>query len=163
LERKQIKKTYKKSFYNSLSVNATGSKICVAEYLREGGSNLLILNAENANIEYKCAAPNNGQITSLAWHGDFIYATIITDKGLGIFKTQVNNAIGEWECIVKDQNANIHGLKSSNDFIYFVSDVDGVNNVYKINCTSLKLERLTNSKYGASSAYIYDNNCITVS
>lgn len=138
-------------FYGSLQIDETGKKLAVVEYHPQGGSSLSIIDSRTGEVSDIIDAPDNGEITSGAWVSDKLYASVVTDKGLGIFELED----GRWKCILQEQSASIEQMQGSGDFLYFISDMDGVRNVYAYYPAEQKLARLTNSLYGASSPHIH--------
>lgn len=140
-------------YYCSPEISKGGDSLLVEEYLPNGGSRLAILDSRTGELLERISAPSNGQITESTWLGDNIYALIITENGLGLYRT---DSSGAWENIIEDQNASISDLHAAEDALYFLSDMDGVRNVYMFCPKKGKLQRLTNSEYGASEPLIYD-------
>ena len=140
-------------YYFSPMISRGGDSLLVEEYLPQGGSRLAILDSRTGKAERKISAPYNGQITESVWLGESIYALVVTEYGLGLYRT--GNS-GGWENIIEDQNASITDLQATEDALYFLSDMDGVRNVYMFYPMEGKLQRLTNSEYGASEPYIYE-------
>ena len=149
----KITRLTSRGYFNSPDVNGAGDSLLVEEYLPDGGSRLCIMDPQDGKVLRRIEAPYGGQITESVWLGGKIYALVITGRGLGLFSTEPDSA-GEWECIVQEQNASITNLRSTDDALYFLSDLDGVRNVYMLFPLEGRLSRLTNSRYGASEPYI---------
>lgn len=142
-----------RGYFNSPDVNGTGDSLLVEEYLPDGGCRLCIMDPQDGEVLRHIEAPYGGQITESVWLGGKIYALVITGRGLGLFSAGADGA-GGWECVVQEQNASITNLRSTDDALYFLSDIDGVRNVYMLHPQEGRLTRLTNSRYGASEPYI---------
>ena len=140
-------------YYFSPMISLGGDSLLVEEYLPQGGSRLAILDSRTGKPVAMIPAPYGGQITESTWLAGSIYALIITENGLGLYRTDNS---GVWENIIADQNASITDLKATDCALYFLSDMDGVRNVYMFHPMEGKLQRLTNSEYGASEPYIYN-------
>ena len=80
------------------------------------------------------------------------YATVITEDGVGVFGLHD----GKWTREIAEQQASLSDLRSYGDNLVFVSDIDGVNNIYLYNVKSRCLDRITNSEFGAADPYVYD-------
>ena len=141
-----------RKYYFSPMISQGGDSLLVEEYLPQGGSRLAVLDSRTGNAVATISAPYGGQITESVWLDNSIYALVITENGLGLYRT---DNFGDWENIIEDQNASITDLKATDDALYFLSDMDGVRNVYMFYPLEGKLQRLTNSEYGASEPYIY--------
>lgn len=138
-------------FYGSLQLDGSGKRISVVEYCPQGGTSLSILDSDTAEVICSVQAPDNGEITASAWVSGKLYASVVTGKGLGIFELEN----GQWRVVLHEQSASIEELQGTGDFLYFLSDMDGVRNVYSYYPAEQRLTRLTNSLYGATSPYIF--------
>ena len=152
----EIDKLSGKTSYNNPSASPCGSKLSVVEYPYTGDSNLVILSSSDGTKLATYPSPCNGQITETAWIGETIYALVVTDKGLGMFAMEQPKT-GEWRKVIEEQPKAIRSLRASDGYLYFESDIDGVNNIYSFNPKTEKLERIVNSKFGAHEPYIADN------
>lgn len=133
------------------TVSASGDTVAVVEYPVEGSSYLVLLTGEKKKECFRVEAPEKGQLKEPVFVGGDIYCSAILEEGLGIYKLED----GGWKEIIPQHNSTIVGLKSYDEKgFYFSSDLDGVNNIYYYNIADESLERLTNSKYGASDPYI---------
>lgn len=153
---KTIVKLSGRGYYKSPDVK--GDTLLVEEYFTQGGSALVLMDAGNGEVMERIPAPFGGEITEAVFAGESIYALAITDLGLGLFRWN-GSADGEWERVIAEQAAGIENLKggeleSGEEVLYFVSDIDGVRNVYMLDLAAGGLSRLTNSLYGASEAYL---------
>lgn len=88
-------------------------------------------------------APKGVQIIELASDGKRIYAIGLNDEGLGLYLYD-----GGWKTVLTPSKVRLHTLDISDGTLYFVSDLDGTDEVYSLSGKSLK--KLTNYKYGAS-------------
>lgn len=144
-------------YYNYPQASATGDSLLVVEYLPEGGSRLCILDSRNAGVLDTIEPPYGGQLTEGVWIGGKIYSLAITDAGIGLFEIDASGK-GEWKRVVKEQTASITNLHAEGDALYFLSDIDGVRNVYMLYPHTGKMLRLTNARYGAGEPYISGGN-----
>lgn len=152
-----IERLSDKTFYLSPKLNTAGDSIVVEEYFPDGGTAVAILNAQTGEKIKSINAPFNGQITESVWLNGDIYALVITGKGLGLFRLPATDFdSGEWETVVQEQAASITNLNVYEDSLYFISDIDGVRNIYMLEPVAQNLMRVTNSKHGASEPYISD-------
>ena len=149
----KIKQLTSGAYYFSPSISQGGDSLLVEEYLPDGGSRLAILDSRTGKSVASISAPYNGQITESVWLNGRIYALVITENGLGLYKAGDD---GGWECVIEDQNASISELQATDEALYFLSDMDGVRNVYMFYPQQGNIRRLTNSEYGASEPHIYD-------
>lgn len=125
-----------------------GDTIALVQYPVSGSSFLVLADAGSGREFFRVEAPGRGQIKELAYVGEDIYASIVVDKGLGIYRY----AQGQWSEVVPQQFKTVKGLKSMGRFLYFTSDLDDLQNIYAFNVDAGLLYRLTNSEFGASDA-----------
>ena len=133
-------------FLGAVQTDEASGRVAVVEYMSGGGTSLVLTDAVTGEMMESIPAPENGEITGSAWLEGELYATVITGKGLGIFRYSE----GCWSSVLQEQSASIEELQGSGDCLYFLSDMDGVRNVYSYNPRKKKLGRVTNSLYGAS-------------
>lgn len=145
----KIKRVTKRNSYNNPSINEETNQMALAQYHIKGGSSLVILDALNGDKIKTIDAPSNGQITSCEWVGNKIYATIITSKGMGLFRIDSVNP-SNWETIINEQFSTFESLKFYDNKLYFVSGIDGVSNIYAYCLENNTIERITNSKFGVN-------------
>ncbi|MBQ5827477.1 MAG: hypothetical protein IIW47_01620, partial [Bacteroidales bacterium] len=139
-----------RGYYKSPDVK--GDTLLVEEFFPGGGSAVVLMDGRNGEVLQRIPAPFGGEVTEAVFAGNDIYALAITDLGLGLFKWD-----GEWKRVIAEQAAGIEDLRcgelsSGEKVLHFVSDIDGVRNVYMLNLAAGKLDRLTNSLYGAGEA-----------
>lgn len=151
---KGIVKLSGRGYYKSPEV--CGDTLLVEEYFPQGGSAVVLMDAGNGEVIKRIPSPFGGEITEAVFAGNDIYALAITNLGLGLFRWN-GSAEGEWERVIAEQAAGIGNLRggeleSGENVLCFVSDIDGVRNVYMMNLSEGRLHRLTNSLYGASEA-----------
>lgn len=146
----ELEKLHGGKFFGAIQADEVLGRIVAVEYMSGGGTSLALMDATTGEILESIAAPDNGEITGSAWLDGQMYASVITGKGLGIFKYSE----GKWNSVLHEQSASIEDLQGSGDCLYFLSDMDGVRNVYGYNPVSGQLKRVTNSLYGASEPYV---------
>ncbi len=148
-KRKLSYKRFGTRYFNP-TPSPSGDKIAVAEYPVAGSSYLVLLTSGQQHMIGKIEAPEKGQIKEIAYIGDTIYCSVILDKGLGIYCFDGT----EWKEVIPQQNQTLTGMKSSDQYLYFTSDLSGVNNIYAYDTAKDSLYKLTNALYGASDGYI---------
>ena len=153
LKTRELKRYGKKNWYGNVQINGNGELLQVVEHLPQGGSRIKVLSAANREVKGVYPAPFNGQMTCAAWVGEDIFALCITDNGQGLFRLHD----GKWSVEIREHSASMSDLRSNGEELYFVSDMDGVRNVYGYAPKTGKLARLTNSKYGASAPFVDGN------
>lgn len=121
-----------------------GSTIAVVEYPVEGGSKAVILDVDSGSRISSNPAPDGLQLVEPVWVGQELYASAISDDGFGIYR------ISDFKCVLAPEHVKIKQVFSRDGKIYFTSDLDGVGELYALEPASGRLQRLTNTRNGAS-------------
>lgn len=121
-----------------------GSRIAVVEYPIEGGSKAVLLDADNGSRISSTTAPDGLQLVEPVWVGSELYASAISDEGFGIYR------ISDFSCALAPEHVKIKQVFSREGKIYFTSDLNGVGELYALEPSSGRLQRLTNTRNGAS-------------
>ena len=154
LESGKMEKLSSRTYWGSPQLNCSGDKMVVEEYdPATASSSLKVLRTIGGEVLESIQAPDNGkgQIVESVWLGETLYALAVTERGLGLFMLTSNG----WETVIEEQSASIEELGSTGEELYFLSDMDGVRNVYLYSPASKDLRRVTNSKYGASALHVH--------
>lgn len=131
------------------------SELFAVEYLVHGGSLVVEIDSRDGSVKKTFSAPEGAQIVEVALLENTLYATAITEDGLGIIKKCLDDA-EPWATVVEPQSRNISDLKSVGiSALYFVSALDGVDNIYSLYPEDGSLWRLSSSRFGAKDPY-YD-------
>ena len=134
--------------YVNPSVSPDG-KILAAEYSVTGGSDAVVLDPQGQLLE-RIPAPENGQIVNFVQLGDVRYATVITKEGESIWRHD-----GSWTRMTAPQKRMIRELQADGDsLLYFVTDLDGLSNVYAYSPSSGSLRRWVNAPFSADKPYL---------
>lgn len=143
-EKNRFETLTRRSRYLNPAPSAGRDSILAAEYRISGGSDVVILDRDGKFLD-RIEAPENGQITGLAQLKDGIYASIVTKEGMGIFR---HDSI--WHRVVKPQSRMIRDLQAAGDsLLYFVSDLDGISNLYSFQPLKNELKRLGSTRFSA--------------
>jgi len=138
-------KLTKNTRYFNPSVCADGSRIAVSEYLVDGSSALVVLDANDGSVLKRHYAPDGIQIVESCWIDDKIYVSGLTMDGMSIYDTKT------WTPLTKALPVKIKELDSHQGEICFVSDYNGVDELYKLNINNGSILQLTNSRQGSNS------------
>lgn len=142
-----------RSYYGSPQVSPSGDTLMVEEYFPDGGSALAFLDSRSGEHLGRMLPPAGGDFLESVWFRGKIYALAVTPDGLGLFSAEVqHDGEGDWDKVIEEQPATIEELRSTEDFLYFVSDADGVRNVYSFDPQNSTIKRITNGKYAATDA-----------
>jgi len=153
--------TKRASFYYPF---VTEDGIMVTSYPITGSSQVQLLDKTTLFAKWRITAPDGWQIReSILYKGD-IYVTAITESGLGLYRLRDGNIYegadrnfsnaSEWSVEVADQNRQIKNLRVTNDGIYFVSDLNGVSNLYCYDPGTKSVKQLTNARFGVEAGSV---------
>lgn len=144
--------TRRTRFFNP-AVGSSPDEIYAVEYPVKGNSNVVKVDGRTGRVLKTIKGPEGGQIVNIGLLSDELFATIITLKGQGIYR--YNPASGLWDTLAAPQPKAIVDFTSDGDsLLYFVSDLDGVDNVFSFNPKSKSLQQLTSVRFGAKDPYI---------
>ncbi|MBO4571893.1 MAG: hypothetical protein J5699_08220 [Bacteroidales bacterium] len=131
------------------SVSASGDALFVAEYKVEGGSSCLMIDSRSGRVLREIPAPDGGQITETAEAGGRLYALIITEKGQGLYSIPTEGGeASEWRCEIGDQHSYLQHLSVSGSNLNFVSDRDGICQIYRYSPAECTLTKAANARFG---------------
>lgn len=154
-EKNRFETLTRRSRYLNPVPSASKNEILAAEYKLEGGSNVVILSREGKLLE-RIPAPGNGQVTGIAPLHDDIFATVVTEKGMGLYRYD-----GAWKHVVLPQSRMIRDLRTSGDsLLYFVSDLDGLSNIYTFDPEKDLLHRVTSARFGAANPLLAEDGTL---
>jgi len=157
LNSKEIRDITSRTKYFNPALSADGQSLFVVEYPIGGGSQLVQIDKKEGCVTKRIPAPPGGQITEIAQIGESLYALIITESGMGIYRTGIYSDNGVWHNEIPDQHRYIQDLTVSDNSLCFTSDLDGLVNSYIYNPDLKLMRKLTNSRFGAKYPHI-DNN-----
>ena len=120
-----------------------GPAVAVTEYPVHGGTAVRILDGSDGKTLGRYPAPDSLQVVETAWEGGTLVASAISDHGFGLY--DVKDGYRE---LLAPTPVKIKQLRSSDDGVLFVSDSNGVNELYRLGAAGAV--RLTNHRFGAS-------------
>lgn len=124
-----------------------GMRVAAAEYPVEGGSAAIVLNALYGDVVLRAPAPAGVQATEFGWIGDTLYALAVQDGGYALYSVSES---GEWSPVIAPMQAKVVNLGYGDDFLEWVSDATGVNELYRFRPGDGSIVKVTNTRYGAT-------------
>ena len=140
------KKTLKNDalLYNpSLICDMTAS----VRYHSDGHSSLELSEAYKGKISESIDAPDSLQLVEVAWIGNDLYVTAISDNGYGIYKS--DTALKTWTEILSPLPVMIKDFRSYGNELAFTCDRTGVNELYHLDPATGEIRQKTSTRYGA--------------
>ena len=154
----KIRNITSKTKYFNPALSADKQSLFAVEYPIEGGSRLVQLDKRKGDVKKIIPAPHGGQITQVAPIGDLLYALIITESGMGLYKTDLSIGDGVWHNEIPDQHKYIQDLSSTGGHLYFTSDLDGLVNSYLYNPDLKLLRKHQFALWGQISSYRHQSD-----
>ena len=125
--------------------------IAVVEYPVEGGSNLVIIDEDDGHPLLRVPAPAGVQVADPAWVDSTLYILGLEDRGFGIWRLDHPKRDGEvWTCVLEPTPQTMENLEGENHVLDFVSDRNGVKELYRYDPATGRAWQLTNSRYGGT-------------
>ena len=119
--------------------------LSVTEYPADGGSRILLLDAESGEVLQSRNAPDGMQVVETAWAGGRLYASAITEEGFGLYRAE------DFRPVLAPRPVKIKQLRSDGARLLFTCDLSGVNERYSLDPDSGTAPlRLTTTRFGAS-------------
>lgn len=142
----RVRTLTRRSRYVNPVPSAGRDSILAVEYPVAGGSAVAVLDRDG-NLLDRIDAPSQGQITHVVDLRDALYASILTPEGMGLWR---HDHDGSWSPVVPSQDRMIRELRAAGDsLLLFVSDLDGLSNLYTLDPDSGKLLRITSTRFSA--------------
>lgn len=149
INRGNTRKLTKRAIYMNPSLSEDGAIMAVAEYHPSGGSSLVLLDMDGFLIAKKSKAPENGQIKESAFVDGVVFATVITERGMGLYSFDPDT--GVWRVEIDNQHQTMESLTSMDGNLIFSSDLDGTDNIYQYDPKARFSRRLTSASLAAKS------------
>lgn len=119
-------------------------QIAVVEYLENGESSVLVLDALDGSEIFSWKVPAGLQVCELAWNGEQLYGTVLSEGGFSI------RSIPDFRTVLPEKHVNVRSLSSSHTgALTFTSDLSGSNECYSLNPENGEVRQLTSSRVGA--------------
>lgn len=146
---KVVRHIMKGGRYYNPTPSPDGSRLAVASYPEEGGTELTIADALDGTVISSTPLPAGWQLLETAWTQDGLFLSVLTEDGMGILDA------GNMAPVLEPLPVKIKQLSSCGRLLTFVCDKGGSNEVYALDPSDGALRRLTSSFVGASD-YCFD-------
>lgn len=164
--------------YFNPSFSDWGDTLTLVSYEVDGSSSIVVFSSSNMEKINEIRAPKGYRVkesvfattdlNGLSRSTFFVNAT--SDKGNAIFllkdkedSVKHSNLDYKWELVVKPQQKIISDLffKKSGNALWFISDLDGVKNLYNLDIKKGVLTQVTNSRFGIS-GFLFSKDSSTI-
>lgn len=146
--------------YFNVQVSDDGKILAVAEYLPDGETALVLLSSEDGRELSRLRMPDGIQPSEFGWCGDALYLSAISLEGYGIYRVTPDGKCSE---ILAPSHQKVTSMGGEKDFLEWVSDRTGVNEVYHFYPAEGRLLQMTNTRYGTTEPCWDDNYLYTIS
>lgn len=150
--KKKLRITFKERLFNPIFGNST-NQIFAIRYLPVGKSQICRIDLNSKQIS-SVDFIANGQIKELAYLDNELYATVVDEKGLALYKYSLTTGIKRK--IFSNINSSINRIVVAKNELLFESDMNGTCNIYALKLEDYSIKRLTNSRFGAFEPYYYN-------
>ena len=123
-----------------------GAWLASVEYAVDGSHRIHVTDALSGASAWDLDAPAGLQPAQLAWIGERLYASAVTEEGFGIFE-----ATADWRPVLPGRPVKIKQLRAREGRLCFVCDKDGVNELYSCDPDSGALLQHTQLRHGGNS------------
>ena len=124
-----------------------GDRLATVEYAVTGETYLTVLQARDGSVVCRRQAPSGVQLTEAAWLGEDLYCLGLTDEGYGVYLAPAG---GEWRSVLPPSRQKMTRLKAAENCLEWVSDRNGVNELYRYSLHDGALLQLTGTRYGVT-------------
>lgn len=127
-----------------------GSRVVTVEYPWNGGGFLTILSALDGSVQRRIRVPDGIQATEAVWWKDgSFYVFGISEEGYGLYQV---SADGQWSTELEPGIQKCVRLDSDGSRLSWISDRNGVNELYNYYPEQKRLVQLTSARYGLTDA-----------
>ncbi len=125
--------------------------LSATEYLLDGTSRVVLLDAKDGSVRKSWKAPAGMQVLETAWVDGTLYANAITTHGFGLYR------LPDFTLVLGPRPVKMEDLWDHNGRLMFVSDLNGVDELYAYDPKDGYARQLTNTRFGASSFLAVDD------
>ncbi len=131
------------------AISVGGDRIAAVEYSQSRESSIVILDFESGNEVVKFSLPDSPFVSEVAWtrNDDAIVAVVQGAEGKSI--VEIRLADYSQATILPSSFENVWGIVDGGDFVYYVSDFSGIDNIYALKRESGDVWQVTSRPFGA--------------
>ncbi|MBQ9202037.1 MAG: hypothetical protein IJ154_06695 [Bacteroidales bacterium] len=125
-----------------------GRYLAMASYTDDNKPLIGIFDLTEEVFKVVFSLPRAGEPKEFCWNEYGLFASILTENGLGVWRLDLDRYV--WQPVIAAQHRLIDDLTYQDGQLYFISDLDGTDNLYRFDLDSRQLCRLTNARFGIS-------------
>lgn len=152
LKNRKLSRIGRKTRYTAVSVSSDNQQLVVTEQDIYGHTYLKILGAEDGEILREYPNPDSLLYTMPYFDstGKYILSLIHQGEGKAIIRKEISTGLEEE--IYFTEEANLGAPVEHEGFVYFNSNYNGIDNIFRVSVDGKAVEQATNAKYGAFNA-----------
>ena len=135
--------TRRTRYYNPVA-SPEEAVLAVTEYALDGSSSVVLLDAENGKELKRWSAPAGVQVQESVWVDGALYASAITEEGMGLYRVE------DFSSVLAARRLSISQLWTWDESLLFTCNLTGVNELYRLDPENGSVERLSSTRFGAS-------------
>ena len=112
----------------------------------------MIIGEFDGKLRTRIPAPPGVELADPAWVDSTIYCLAVNDEGYSIWRRDES----QWTCVLEPTLQEIENLEGENQVLDFVSDRNGVKELYRYDPATGRAWQLTNSRYGGTDYFWHD-------
>jgi hypothetical protein len=149
LETGKVSYLTRRTRYTYPVVSPDATQILVVDYTDGHQFELTVIDSKNGKVMVTHPVPDNIMPMNPCWDPDgrHVYAIINSDKGKNIQSLDVQT--GEWRILYFPDYWEMYQLAADKDNVYFRSGFSGIENIYALRKSDLKVFQVTSSRFGA--------------
>jgi hypothetical protein len=131
------------------SLSPDGELVVAVSVSQNNQYTLLVLDTKHGWRKRAFQSKNNMFLQRPVWSpdGNHIYVIALTDNGKAVYRINYNN--GQWKQVIPPTFEDINNLAVTDQYLYFHSTLNDIDNIFASDLVSGKIFRVTSSKYGA--------------
>lgn len=137
------------------SVSSDGMMLTAIDYPVKGGSGIEIYDMASGHRDIYISMPDSIQATEAVIAYGRLYICGISERGYGLYSLEMKKAdtgsgFPDLETVLGPQPVKIRRLRPHDGSLYFTSDKNGVNELYRLDPGKGDLFQVTSTEYGAT-------------
>ena len=117
--------------------------LSVTEYPVDGTSRVVLLDAMDGTRLREWRAPDGLQVVETVWAAGELFVSGITEAGVGLYRVE------DFSPVLGPVPVSLTSLWMKDERVMFTSDLTGVNELYAFDPADGRVQRLTNTRFGA--------------
>lgn len=135
--------------------SADGMLLLTVDYPTGGGSAIEMYDIPSGHRDLYISMPDSIQATEAVMASGRLYICGISEKGYGLYSMELKKAdtasgFPDLETVLEPQPVKLQRIRPYRGFLYFTSDKNGVNELYRLDPERGDLFQVTSTEYGAT-------------